>query len=288
MGAVVLSVGDVTSPVYGRSSNKPMQAVAMLRLGLAVDDEELAIVAASHSGEPRHLVVVERILAEHGLTTDALGNTPWLPMDVACAHDVLRRGGGPAALTQNCSGKHAGMVATCVVNGWPIDTYLSPHHPLQRAITDVVRDLTGESIGAIGVDGCGAPVHAVSLVGLARAYQRLVTAPAGTAERRVADAMRDHPELVGGTGRDVTLLMQGAPDVLAKDGAEGVFAAAAADGRAVALKIEDGGDRARPSVLLAAFDVLGIHVSAELRERLCVHAIGHGHPVGEVRALPLR
>jgi L-asparaginase II len=287
-GALVLAIGDTATPVFGRSANKPMQAVALLRLGLTVDDDQLALVAASHSGEPRHLAIVERILADHGLTPAALGNTPALPLDEHAAHDHVRRGGDASALTQNCSGKHAGMLATCVVNGWPLDGYLSPDHPLQQAITAVVAELAGEAVAAIGVDGCGAPVHAVSLTGLARAYRHLVIAPHGSIERRAADVMRAHPDLVGGIGRDVTALMAGAPGVLAKDGAEGVYAAATADGRAVALKIDDGARRARSAVLLAAFDALGIEVSSEVRERLRVPALGHGEAVGEVRAVPFR
>jgi L-asparaginase II len=287
-GAVVLAVGDVTTPVFGRSSNKPLQAVAMLRLGLDVDDEQLALVTASHSGEPRHLAIVQRLLDDRGLHAGQLANTPALPLDERSARDIARAGGAATSLTQNCSGKHAGMLATCVINGWPLDSYLDGDHPLQRAITDVVVDLAGEAVGHIGVDGCGAPVHAVSLTGLARAFRGLVTAPNATPERRVADVMRAYPALVGGAGRDVTVLMECWPGLLAKDGAEGVYAAATADGRAVALKIDDGAGRARSAVLLAAFDAIGVDVPDGLRERLRVPVLGHGQPVGEVRAVALR
>jgi len=287
-GALVLAVGDVTSPVFGRSSNKPLQAVAMLRLGLVVEDDELALVTASHSGEPRHLAVVERILRAGGLTADDLDNTPALPLDEHCTHELLRTGGTATSLTQNCSGKHAGMLVTCAANGWPLDTYLDPDHPLQRAIATTVAELAGEPVSAIGIDGCGAPVHAVSLRGLARAYRTLVTAAPGTAEHRVAEAMRAHPDLVGGTGRDVTTLMTALPGLLAKDGAEGVYAAATATGQAIALKIDDGAWRPRPAVLIAALDALGVGVPDALRDALRVPALGHGLPVGEVRALPLR
>jgi L-asparaginase II len=284
----VLAVGDVTTPLFGRSSNKPLQAVAMLRHGLDVDDEQLALVTASHSGEPRQLAIVQRMLDDRGLGVDDLGNTPALPLGERCARDLVRAGGSATSLTQNCSGKHAGMLATCVVNGWPLESYLDPDHPLQRAITEVFAELAGEPVGHVGIDGCGAPVHAVSLGGLARAFRTLVTASDATPERRVADVMRAHPALVGGDGRDVTVLMEGWPGLLAKDGAEGVYAAATADGCAVALKVEDGAGRARAAVLLAAFDAIGVEVPFELRARLRVQVLGHGQPVGEVRAVALR
>jgi L-asparaginase II len=287
-GAVVLAVGDVATPVFGRSSNKPLQAVAMIRLGLDVDDEQLALVSASHSGEPRHLAIVQGLLDGSGLSADDLANTPALPLDERSARDIVRAGGSATSLTQNCSGKHAGMLATCVINGWPLESYLDGDHPLQRAITGVIADLAGETVDHVGVDGCGAPVHAVSLAGLARAFRSLVTAPNASPEWRVADVMRAHPELVGGEGRDVTVLMQLWPGLLAKDGAEGVYGAATADGRAVALKIDDGAGRARSAVLLAAFDAIGVDVPDGLRDRLRVPVLGHGKPVGEVRAVALR
>ncbi len=287
-GAIALAVGDVTTPVFGRSSNKPLQAVAMLRLGLPVDDEQLALVTASHSGEPHHLAIVRRVLDDAGLSEGDLANTPAYPLNEHCARDIVRAGGSATSLTQNCSGKHAGMLSTCVVNGWPIDSYLEADHPLQRAITDVFAELAGEPVGHIGVDGCGAPVHAVSLVGLARAFRTLVVAPSATPERRVADVMRSHPSLVGGDGRDVTVLMGGWRGLLAKDGAEGIYAAASAEGRAVAVKIDDGAGRARSAVLLAAFDAIGERAPAEVRDRLRTPVLGHGEPVGEVRAVALQ
>jgi L-asparaginase II len=179
----------------------------------------------------------------------------------------------------NCSGKHAGMLATCVANGWPLDTYLDAKHPLQVAIAETVADLAGEPIAATGVDGCGAPVFAFSLTALARAFLRLVEAPSGSHERRVADEMRAHPELVSGTGADDTVLMSGVPGLVAKGGAEGVVAVAVQNVGAVALKIEDGSMRARTPVLLSGLGRLG--VSAPAMEELI---LGGGEPVGSVRA----
>jgi L-asparaginase II len=180
----------------------------------------------------------------------------------------------------NCSGKHAGMLATCVVNGWPVGEYLDPKHPLQVAMAAAVTELSGEPIAATGVDGCGAPVFAFSLTGLARAFQRLVDAEPGTPERRVADEMRAHPELVAGTAADDTQLMRAVPGLLAKGGAEGVVAVAVPGAGAVAIKIEDGAMRARTPVLLAALRRLGVEVP-DMRELI----LGGGEPVGEVRSV---
>ena len=174
-GEITLARGNPDAIVYPRSSNKPMQAVAMVRAGLRLSPQHLALVCASHDGTPMHLHLACDILAGAGLDESALRNTPALPLDEASAHDVIRRGGGPTALQMNCSGKHAGMVATCVVNGWPLDGYLEPDHPLQFAITATIAELTGEPPAHVGVDGCRAPAHAMTLVGLARGFRSIAT-----------------------------------------------------------------------------------------------------------------
>jgi len=284
-GAVLLAVGDVDAPVYPRSSLKPLQAVAMLRAGLDLEGELLAIAQASHSGTPAHLALVTRILAGAGLGADALRNTPDLPLDVAASQAWLRGGGEAGALTQNCSGKHAAMLATCVGRGWPTAGYLDPASALQQGVRATIAELCAEPAVDATTDGCGAPLWAVSLTGLARAFSTLVHAEPGTPERRVADAGRAHPEVVGGPGRDVTHLMQRVPGLLAKDGAEGVYAVALPDGTAVALKIADGAARARVPVLLEALRLLWTEVDGEA---FAVPVLGGGRPVGLVRALPLR
>jgi L-asparaginase II len=182
----------------------------------------------------------------------------------------------------NCSGKHAAMLATCVANGWDTATYRDPGHPLQQALLAAVERLAGERVAATGVDGCGAPLFALSLTGLARSFAAVATAPAGTPEHRVAEAIRAFPAWVGGTRRDVTALIAGVPGLIAKDGAEGVYAAALPDGRAVALKVEDGTQRARPPVMVAALRALGVDepVLDELAE---AELLGGGRPVGSVR-----
>ena len=273
--------GDVIRPVFPRSSNKPLQTVGMLRAGLVPRDAaDLALISGSHFGEPLHVRRVREILEAAGLEAGALRCPASLPLAESARDDWLRSGGGPEQILMNCSGKHAGMLATCVTNGWPLESYLNPKHPLQVAIADAVTDLVGEPIAAVGVDGCGAPVFAFSLTALARSFLRLVEAAPGTPERRVADEMRAHPELVAGTGADDTVLMGSVPGLLVKGGAEGVVAAALPGVGAVAIKIDDGGQRARTPVLLDALRELG--VETPVLEEL---VLGGGEPVGEVRAV---
>jgi L-asparaginase II len=285
-GDVVCAAGSPQSPIFPRSSNKPLQAVGMLRAGLPVDGQLLALAAASHSGERYHLDGVVRLLAGVGLDVSALRNTPSLPLDEdeRLVWQLAHR--PPSSLAQNCSGKHAAMLATCVVNGWPVESYLDPDHPLQRAISETVADLAGEPVAAIGIDGCGAPVHAVSPLGLAVAFARLAEAPPDTAEGKVAHAIRSHPEWLGGTGRDVTRLIRGVPGLVAKDGAEGVYAAALADGRAAAVKIADGGERPRAAVLATLLHRLGLE-AAVLDDLVRVPVLGHGEQVGRVEVVGL-
>ncbi len=278
-GSRALALGDLDRPVFPRSANKPLQAVGLLRCGWQpADERQLALATASHSGQDRHLEVVRGILEAAGLDEAALGCPVLLPLDDAAAHALLAGGGQASRLTMNCSGKHAAMLATCVENGWPVQGYLDRAHPLQVALQAAIEDLAGEPVRHVAVDGCGAPQHALTLPGLARAFSRLATSPAGSAERRTADAMLAHPELVGGTGRDVSDLL--AAGILAKDGAEGVYAAALPDGGAVALKVSDGAARARMPVLGAALASLG----RVLDERLTVvPVLGGGDVVGSVR-----
>ena len=284
-GTRVLALGDLERPVFPRSSSKPLQAFGLLAAGwVPADDEEVALACASHSGEPEHLDVVRRVLAGAGLTEGDLGCPPMLPLSEPVAHALLREGGEPTQLTMNCSGKHAAMLACCVANGWPTAGYLEPDAPVQRALTAAVEELAGEPVRHVAVDGCGAPQHALTLPGLARAFRRLATAADSTPEGRVARAMRAHPVLLGGSDRDVTHLEQGVPGLVAKDGAEGVYAAALADGAAVALKIEDGAARARMPVLVAALRALGV-TGAVLDRYATGPVLGGGRVVGEVRSV---
>jgi L-asparaginase II len=282
-GSIAFSVGTVDQPIYPRSSNKPMQAAAMLRRGLTLDDELIALVAASHSGEEFHRDGTRRILATADLDESALQNTPGWPIDQLEAVSYIRAGGEKSSLAADCSGKHAGMLVTCVVNGWPVESYLRPEHPLQMRIAETLAEQAGEPVTHTGVDGCGAPLFALTLTGLARAFRALAIAPAESTDRRVAEAIQMHPEWTSGTRRDEAQLIRGLPGLFGKGGAEGVYAVALDDGRAVAMKIDDGQSRARPVVMAAALRRLGV-TAPVLEELAYVPVLGHGEPVGEIRA----
>lgn len=282
-GSVELALGDPAAPVYPRSANKPMQAAAMLRAGLELSGERLALAAASHSGEGFHLELVRTMLTEFGLRESDLQTPPDLPLDPVEAESYLAAGQVRDRVTMNCSGKHAAMIATSAANGWPLDSYLDPEHPLQRLVLEVVQESSGERVAHVGTDGCGAPLMALTLTGLARAYRAFVLGAPGTPERRVADAMRAHPEYVAGTRRPDTWLMREVPGVLSKMGAESVQAVALPDGRALAFKIDDGAPRAMGPVLARALELLGVDspVVARIGE---MPLLGGAERVGSIRA----
>lgn len=266
-GNLLASIGDTGSPVFPRSSNKPMQALAMLRAGWAPGTEaDLAIASASHRGEPFHLAQVASVLGGAGLGEADLQCPPDLPSDPTARNAVVAAGAEPRRVYMNCSGKHAGMLAACAANGWDLATYRDPEHPFQRLVIATVEELTGDAVEAIGVDGCGAPVLAVTLAGLARAFARLVEAPAGSNERRVADAMRANAKLIDGTRGPDHRMMTALPGLLAKGGAEGVHVLAAPGVGAVAVKIDDGAGRASTPVALRALTKLaGYEVPADAK-----------------------
>jgi L-asparaginase II len=282
-GSSLLELGAVDEPMFPRSANKPLQAVAMLRAGLPVAGELLALAAASHSGEDFHAEGVEKILAGAGLAAQALQCPAAWPMELPVALGVARSGGAQSEPRMNCSGKHAAMLATCAVNGWPTASYLSADHPLQRKIRDTVADLTGQVPAVAGVDGCGAPLFSTSVRGIARAFRTLVLAPAGSPERAVADAMRAHPQWTSGTRREERLLMDAVPGLLIKCGAEGVDTFALADGRAGAVKIDDGAMRARTPVTVALLAALGVMPDETLAALATPPVYGGGQIVGTIR-----
>jgi L-asparaginase II len=285
-GRCAVRLGATDVPIFPRSANKPMQAVAMLRHGLPLDGESLALAAASHSGEAFHVEGVRRILTAAGLSADALRCPAAWPLDEHAAEQLVRAGGRRTRLHMNCSGKHAAMLATCVAGGWSIESYTAPGHPLQVEIRRVIEELTGEKVAATGVDGCGAPVFAVSLTGVARAFHTLVRAAPGSQERRVADAMRRHPEWTSGTNRDERRLMAALPGLLVKAGAEGV--AAGSDVFAGAIKIDDGARRARTPVTVALLRALGRPDAGDLvpAELATVPLSGGDGVAGVVRLAP--
>lgn len=285
-GSVAWSVGDVESAILPRSANKPLQALGMVGLGLDLPPELLALACASHSGEEIHLEAVRRILAGAGLSELALGNIVDYPLDEAVRVAWIRAGGEQTRLVQNCSGKHAAMLATCVERGWQLSGYFEPDHPLQVGIQRRFEQLTGES-AQVTVDGCGAPLLSTSLLGLARAYRTVATATDGDSWR-IAEAIRRHPELVSGTTRDECALLRAMPGAVGKMGAEAVYAVALPDGRSFALKIDDGAGRARPVLMAAMLRRAGVHAE-EWVDGAAVLATGEapvyggGVVVGELR-----
>jgi L-asparaginase II len=283
-GAVAFGYGDVEDPIFPRSANKPMQAAAMVRARLNLPNELLALAAASHAGEPYHLDGVRRILTSAGLDETALQTPAELPLDEPARQAYLRAGHAATPLAMNCSGKHAAMLAASVVNGWPVESYRDPNHPLQRLTRSTLEELAGEAVTVTGVDGCGAPLLGLSLTGLARAFRAVVLAAPGSAEHRVAHAMRTHPRWVGGARSEDTVLMEQVAGLLAKRGAEGVLALALPDGRALAMKFEDGTQRARRPVAVRALRRLGCDAPG-LATLAAVPVFGGGAPVGEVRAV---
>lgn len=282
-GSVRAVIGDPELLVYARSALKPLQAMAMVEGGLDLPPDLVAVVAASHSGEPVHLAAVRRILDLHGLDETDLRNTPALPYGAVAREEAERSGRVATSIQQNCSGKHAGMLATCRVNGWDLSRYLDESHPLQMAITASV-EARGASAAHIGVDGCGAPAHVIRLVDLARAVGEMTRG-----RTDVARSMSAHPHLVGGTDRDVTIWMEALPGLVAKEGAAGVMVLALPDGSAAAFKIAGGVDEARQAVTVQALRHLGVDVDGEYRsvaEAVAVPVRGQGRAVGLLRPLP--
>lgn len=287
-GSIAWSVGDVTGAILPRSCNKPVQALAMVRLGLDLPPDLLALACASHSGEQMHLDGARRILHGAGLSEADLQTPPDFPLDDVAKEAVLAAGGTRTPIAMNCSGKHSAMLATCVLNGWDTATYLDPAHPLQVAIAETFAELTGEEIEVSATDGCGAPLLSTSLVGLARAFAAIATATDGP-EARIAAAIRTHPELVSGSRRDERTLLTAMPGSIGKAGAESCYAVALADGRAFALKTDDGAARARPVLMAAALARSGVDredgVDGEAVRRTGEAVLlGGGKPVGEIRA----
>ena len=280
LGEVVWSIGDPGTVIFPRSANKPIQALGMLRVGLPLDGRLLALASASHSGEQFHLDAVREILGLARLDESALQTPPSYPLDPKVHADYLRAGGARDPICMDCSGKHAAMLLTCVINDWPTESYLESAHPLQVAITETFTELTDGPPAVIGTDGCGAPLLATPLVQLARAIGRIVGAAAGSLEAGLVAAMAAHPEYVSGTHSAERRLMEAFPGLVAKAGAESVYVVAQPDGSAYALKIEDGSERPLHAVMARTLELAGLDHPV-LAERPMV--LGGGQPVGELR-----
>jgi L-asparaginase II len=288
-GRLVASAGDAASVTFARSSLKPLQAAVSLDVaGEHPSAEEIAVMCASHNAEQVHVDAVHRLLGGAGLGTEALRCPPAWPLDAGRAREVA----GPARDLHMCSGKHAGMLLACERAALPVETYLEPTHPLQERVLAAVETGTGAAPTAIGVDGCGLPVPALPLAGLATLYARLLDpgplAPLGPSAAAATDAMRAHPYLVAGRGRLCTPVMEAVPGAIVKIGAEGVVCAGLAEGLGVAVKVADGASRARGPVLVSVLrqlNALGPDAEAALAEVGRPPVQGGGVSVGHVEAL---
>lgn len=277
-GDVLFEAGETSAPMYPRSAMKPLQSLGMLRAGLELDGARLALACASHGGQDFHLAEVREMLAAAGLAEADLQNTPGFPLDEQAGATYGRV---PSSLAQNCSGKHAAMLATCVANDWPTESYRRADHPLQRGIANTIGELAGEPVTATTVDGCGAPLHAISLRGLATAFGALRAARSEEATR-ICTAITEYPQWVASTNDANTKLLRAVPGMIDKGGAEGVLALAVHNGPAIAIKVADGSRRALPVIAVAALRRLGVD-SPALAELAKDATYGHGKPVGEVR-----
>lgn len=278
-GKTVLSIGDPDEIIYPRSAIKSLQASAMLRCGLKLSPYQLAIVCASHAGSQAHLENVRSILSSAGLDESALKNTPDKPLGLT---ERTAWGDRPAtSLAANCSGKHSGMVATCVANGWDTASYKSVDHPLQIEIRKEIEALIGGSIPHVGVDGCGAPLFAMSLRAMAKAV-RSMRISGDPVHNEVVSACMSNPVMVSGIGRLPTLLMEKIPGLFVKDGAEGVMVTSLDDGSVMVWKMSDGSQRGASSLAIAGLAKLGVTVELE-GDRV----YGDGRVVGEIHASKL-
>ena len=292
-GEVVTALGRTDALVLPRSALKPLQAIGSVTAGAPLEGERLALATASHAGTDRHASVVCDMLGSVGLSEDALGCPAQWPSDSTTRDAMVRDHFEPSRLRMNCSGKHAAMLMACVASGWDTATYLDPAHPLQLHIREVVERLSGERVGATVVDGCGAPVHAITLAGLARAVHRAGNSSERSpfAMYRVAGALvravREHPWTVDGPGRPDTVAIE-TFGVYSKFGAEGVQTMIAPDGTTVALKMLDGSTRAGVVValtLLARAGALSADaVDSFARSHPLLSIRGGGVEVGRIRA----
>lgn len=290
-GTVAEKLGDPSALILPRSSLKPLQALGCLTAGLSLEGERLGLATASHTGTDRHVSVVRDILDAAGLGEEALQCPPSWPTDQSTRDELVRERSEAARVRMNCSGKHAAMLATCVVNGWDTATYLEPEHPVQAHLRDIIERLTGEKVAATAIDGCGAPVYAMTLFGLARAIHRIGTSSTTSpfALHRSAgvlvQAVREHPWTIEGPGRPDSIVIERL-GVFAKGGAEGVMVMAAPDGTTVALKTLDGSLRASTAVALRLLERAGALASSDVADamsQLPLSVLGGGNTVGAIR-----
>lgn len=290
-GQIVRELGDPRAAIFPRSTLKPFQALASLASGADLSPEQMVVATASHRGTVEQAKLVRRILGRVRLKLNALLCPPAWPEDLEARNELLKGGHGPLPVFMECSGKHAAMLQACVASQWDTESYLSPEHPLQERVREVIQRMTGEHITASSVDGCGLPVYAVSLVGLAAGYARIRTTthdspwPLYRDAASLTDAVLAHPELISGKdGADAVLIQE--LGALAKVGAEGVMVAALPDGTTAAVKVLDGNLRPAAVVLvelLASVGAIDAPAAQRVRARLDLAVLGGGRPVGEIR-----
>jgi len=275
-GSDLLKLGDVEAEIYPRSAIKSLQAAAMVRNGLVLNEEQLALVCASHGGTVRHQEVALEILSSVGLSELDLQNTPDFPMD---RHARIVWGDKPAtSLAANCSGKHAGMLATCVANGWDLKTYRDADHPLQIAIANEISDLTGQPVIRTSTDGCGAPLFSISTRSIAVAARKM-RIDSDPVFIEIINACLKFPEMILAEGAFDTRMMRAVPGLFVKGGAESVMLASLTDGSAIAWKISDGSNRANGPMMKAALAKFGISIEGEV-----VDVLGGTNVVGSLSA----
>jgi len=290
-GTVAKQLGDPSALIFPRSTLKPIQALGCLTAGAPLEGAQLGLSTASHSGTDAHVAVVRSILEAAGVGEDDLGCPPDWPGDRATRDEMVREHYSASRVRMNCSGKHATMLLTCVTAGWDTATYLDPAHPLQVQIRELTERLSGERVAATALDGCGAPVHAISLGGLAKAIQRIGTSSTGSpfalhrSAGQLVQAVRDNPWTIAGPGRDDTVIMERL-GVFSKVGAEGVHIMVAPNGTTVALKTLDGSSRASAVVALRLLELAGALDSAAVADtaaKLPLTVYGGGQDVGRIR-----
>ena len=287
-GDVTRALGNPGILLYPRSALKPFQALAAMKSGVPLRGAQVALACASHVGSTEHTEVVESMLAKAGLDESDLQCPASWPGHEATRTERVKRGLGTSALCFNCSGKHAAFLWACTENGWDTTTYLSPWHPMQQQVIEVIEEYAGEQISHLGVDGCGAPVPVISLAGLARAASKLALAPgnkhADARAATIATAMLDYPWAVQGHGKPNSVVMEDL-GVIAKLGAEGVLLLAAPCGTAVAVKMSDGSGRGADLLgltLLAHAGAISGRQLADTLAKLAVPVLGGGMPVGSM------
>lgn len=280
-GTPLLERGATRQQVYPRSTLKPLQTLAVLATGVSLTPLEVALTTASHCGSVEHREAIAAFLSRHGLSTERLQCPMDWPLGTEERAQMEKTEGAQSRIAMNCSGKHAGFLAACVHQGWDLDTYLDPAHPLQRLIVETIEEWTGEKISHSSVDGCGAPLHQVSLAALSTALASVATGKTEDSKTLVS-SLGAHPWALDGRGRANTLTMERLGGI-AKIGAEGLVVIALPSGIAVSVKVLDGSMRATTPIALEALFQVGA-INADDRATLLAHVaepvLGGGHVIG--------